>query len=398
MSGKTVTVSTAAQLTIAVKAAKGGDTILLAAGNYGDVAVSNFHPTSLVTIKSADPDNDAVMRSLWITRVSNVVFEDFDVNRTLAAGVSTNTTAVQVNGGVNLTFSGVDIHGSLNGSALDDGHGMIISGGNHISIIDSTFQQLRTAVIVRGEDFLFAGNTVTEVQEGISISSMTRGVFQQNYMANWQANYAAGAHPDMFQVHSGGKATASSDLIFRDNVMLPGANPVGGILIGMSGAGRTDKHEHILIENNYYEGAYRHAISVNNANDIIVRDNTVLMGNNAGLVPAINLTDIRGGLIEDNVSTLLLESRTMLNSGMTFSNNVDVWDPQFKKGMLVSDLFSGHNGDIDFSALNVIAGTATANSGAGFEAVANIGSLPGSVAAQMAAWLPTYSDNFTVFA
>ncbi|KAB7647865.1 right-handed parallel beta-helix repeat-containing protein [Polymorphobacter fuscus] len=396
---KTVTVATAAQLSAAAKVAKAGDTILLAPGNYGDVNLSNLNPAGNITIKSADPDNDAVFRTLRMTRSNNVTLQDFDVHRPLNPGESSNGAAVQVNGGKNVTFIGMDISGSMNGSALDDGHGMSISTGSHISILNSTFTQLRTALIVRGDNFLFAGNSVTEVQEGLSISSMTKGVFAQNYMADWQANYAAGAHPDMFQVHSGGTAVASSDLIFRDNVLLPGDGPVGGFFISSQAVGRGERHENILVENNYYEGAYRHAITVANADDVIVRDNTVLMGDHKGLVPAINLNDIRGGLIENNVSTLMLEHRTLKNSDMVFSNNIDVWDSQFKKGVAVADLFApANNGDLDFSDLDVIGTSAAAQSGAGFRAVAEIGALSGTAAAQAAAWLPTYDQNFNVFA
>ena len=398
MPGKTVTVSTAAQLLVVARAAKAGDTILLAAGNFGDAVLSAINPSGLITIKSADPNNDAVFRSLRMSRVSNIVFEDFDVSRPIAAGGKTGDAAIQVNGGTNITFSGIDVRGSMNGSALDDGHGLSISAGSHISVLDSTFRQLRAAVIVRGEDFLFAGNTVTEVREGVSISSLSRGIFERNYMADWQANYAAGEHPDMFQVHSGGTAAASSDLIFRNNVMLPGANPVGGIFIGSEAVGRGERHENILIENNYYEGAYRHAISVGNSDDVIIRNNSVLMGKHTGLVPAINLTDIHGGLVERNITPLLLESRTLKNSGLTITNNVDLWDSQQKTGISVSEVFSGvRSSEIDFSNFNVMSSSSVARTGAGFAAVAEIGNLSGSVAAQMAAWLPHYDQNFAVF-
>ena len=262
----------------------------------------------------------------------------------------------------------------------------------------ASYLPLRAAVIVRGEDFLFAGNTVTEVREGVSISSLSRGIFERNYMADWQANYAAGEHPDMFQVHSGGTAAASSDLIFRNNVMLPGANPVGGIFIGSEAVGRGERHENILIENNYYEGAYRHAISVGNSDDVIIRNNSVLMGKHTGLVPAINLTDIHGGLVERNITPLLLESRTLKNSGLTITNNVDLWDSQQKTGVSVSEVFSGvRSSEIDFSNFNVMSSSSVARTGAGFAAVAEIGNLSGSVAAQMAAWLPHYDQNFAVF-
>jgi hypothetical protein len=203
----------------------------------------------------------------------------------------------------------------------------------------------------------------------------------------------------MFQVHSGGaKSTASKNLIFRDNVMLPGADPVGGIFIRSEGVDRGVRHENILIENNFYEGAYRHAITVNNADDIIVRSNTVLKGDHQGLVPAINVGDIRGGLVESNISPMILEHSRLKNTDMVFRDNVDVWDEKTKKGIMLSELFPTRDANvINFNDLNAIEG-ATANPGrAGFVAVADIGGLSGSAAAQVAAWLPAFDQQFSVF-
>lgn len=395
---KTVTVSNGGQLNSAARAAKPGDTILLAPGNYGDVTLNNINARGTITIRSTDPDNDAVFRTLRLTNSHGIVFDDIDIVRPLMPGERHNSSALQLNKSSHITFTGLDLHGSLDGNALNDGHGMTISGGHRISILDSNLQQLNAAVVVASSnDFLFAGNTVRNVQEGVNISSMNRGVFEQNYMADWQANYAAGAHPDMFQVHSGGKVVASSNLIFRDNVMLPGDKPVGGIFIRSEAVGRGERHDNILIENNFYEGAFRHAIGVGNSDDVIVRNNTVLHGDYVGIVPAINLTDIRGGLIENNISTMILEHREAKNSDMTFAGNVDVWDLKHKRGVAVESLFATREaGTIDFSSFNAIE---AANPGrAGFVAVANIGSLSGSAAAQIAAWLPSYDQQFAVFA
>lgn len=75
---------------------------------------------------------------------------------------------------------------------------------------------------------------------------------------------------------------------------------------------------------------------------------------------------------------MLLESRTLKNSDLSIANNIDLWDRQFKKGVLASEVFSGASGDdIDFS---------------------NFNTLSTSAAVQMAACLPHYDQNFTVFA
>lgn len=402
VSGRTVTVSSASQLLAAAKAAKAGDTILLAPVNFGDVSLSNVRPKGAITIKSADPGNDAVFRSLNMMNSSNIVIQDIDINRPLALGASQNSYAVNVGRASNITFVGIDVSGSMNNDARDDGLGMSLNG-SRISVIDSTFTQLRTAVAAAGSDFLFAGNTITQVRQGMTIRSMTRALVDSNYAADFQSDYDKKEHPDVFQVHSGSGANASSELIFRNNVMLPGANGfVGGIYIQSEAyvTGRLDqRHDNIIIENNYYEGNYRHAITVNNADDVIISNNTVRTGVNVGLVPAINLWDVRGALVEGNISPMFLESNTRPSTGIVYANNIDTWDVKTKKGLDAAQLFSSEGeGDLDFARFNTVTNSAAALAGAGFHAVGEIGNLSGTAAAQMAGWLPGFDQNFAVFA
>lgn len=400
--GKTVTVSTASQLLSAAKAAKAGDTILLAPVNFGDVSLSNVRPKGAITIKSADPNNDAVFRTLNIMNSTNLIIEDIDIKRPLAPGASQDSYAVNVGKASDITFIGIDVSGSMNNDARDDGLGMSLNG-TRISVLDSTFTQLRTAVAAAGQDFLFAGNTITQVRQGMTIRSMTRALVDSNYAADFQSDYDKKEHPDVFQVHSGGGSNASSELIFRNNVMLPGANGfVGGIYIQSEAflAGRLDqRHENILIENNYYEGDYRHAITVNNADDVVISNNTVRTGVNGGLVPAINLWDVRGALVEQNIAPMFLESKTRPSTGIVYENNIDIWDVKTKKGLDAAQLFSSEGeGDLDFARFNAVTNSAAGLAGAGFRAVGEIGNLSGTSAAQMAGWLPNFDQNFAIFA
>lgn len=400
-SAKTMTVSTASQLLTAARAAKAGDTILLAPVNFGDVSLSNVRPNGAITIKSADPNNDAVFRTLNIMNSNNLIIEDIDIKRPLAPGASQDSYAVNVGKASNITFIGIDVSGSMNNDARDDGLGMSLNG-NRISVLDSTFTQLRTAVAAAGQDFLFAGNTITQVRQGMTIRSMTRALIDSNYAADFQSDYDKKEHPDVFQVHSGGGSNGSSELIFRNNVMLPGANGfVGGIYIQSEAflAGRLDqRHENIRIENNYYEGDYRHAITVNNADDVVISNNTVRTGVNGGLVPAINLWDVRGALVEQNIAPMFLESKTRPSTGIVYENNIDLWDVKTKKGLDAAQLFSSAGeGDLDFARFNTIANSAAGRADAGFRNVGEIGNLSGTAATQMAGWLPNFDQNFAIF-
>lgn len=308
-SSSTVTISTASQLLTAAKAAKAGDTILLAPVSFGDVSLSNVRPSGAITIKSADSNNDAAFRTLNIMHSNNLIIEGIDISRPLAPGASQNSYAVKVGRASNITFIGIDVSGSMNNDARDDGFGMSLNG-SRISVLDSTFTQLRTAVAAAGQDFLFAGNTFSQARQGMTIRSMTRALVDSNYAADVQADCEKKEHPDVFQAHSGSGATSF----------------VGGIYIQSEAflSRRLDqRHENFLIENNYCEGDYRHAITLNNADDVVVRNNTVRTCVNGGLVPAINLWDVRGTLVECNTSSMFLENSNRPSTGVVYENNFD---------------------------------------------------------------------------
>ncbi|MEY2883786.1 MAG: hypothetical protein RL490_1510 [Pseudomonadota bacterium] len=402
MTNRISTVSSGTALISALRSARPGDTILLASGNYGNVSLSGMNFAGQVIVRSANPDADAVFTTLRLTNVNNLVIDDIDIRRPLSTGTGLNTGALTVNKSSNVSIVNSDIQGSLNGNAWDDGHGIVVTDSSRVSILNSNFRQLDAATIFsRSNDVIFAGNSITETREGVNISQTRSGLFDRNHVTDMQPHYAAGDHPDAFQVHSGGSNnTASSDLKFTNNIMIQGsAGPVGGIFIRSEAVASGVRHSNIVIENNYYEGAYRHAFSVSNSDTVRVENNTVLMGDYKGIVPAIQLGDVRGGQIIDNVATLILEHRIQTNQNMQFANNVDVWDSQFRTGIAVSSLFENRGaGEIDFSRLGVLSGSAAANAGAGFRAIADVGQLSGGTASQLASYLPQFEGNFTAFA
>lgn len=76
---KTITVSTVNELNAALKTSSPKDTILLKGGDYGSFTLSAKSKMDLnfegVTVKSADPEDPAVFRSMALDGVSNLVVE-----------------------------------------------------------------------------------------------------------------------------------------------------------------------------------------------------------------------------------------------------------------------------------------------------------------------------------
>src|SRR3546814_7735874 len=73
-----VTISSAAQLASALKAAKGGETFDLAPGNYGALLIQSRRFSTPVTFRSIDPSKPAVFSVQSVVRDSSgVSFDDF---------------------------------------------------------------------------------------------------------------------------------------------------------------------------------------------------------------------------------------------------------------------------------------------------------------------------------
>ncbi|HKP78780.1 MAG TPA: hypothetical protein VJU34_06615, partial [Phenylobacterium sp.] len=77
------TVSSSAALYSALKAAHGGDTILLAPGTYTPFSIKSMNFSSEVTIASADATKPAVLTGFTITSSSGIAFENLELRTDL---------------------------------------------------------------------------------------------------------------------------------------------------------------------------------------------------------------------------------------------------------------------------------------------------------------------------
>lgn len=391
----TITVTNTAGLVRALRAARGGETILLAPGSYGDVVLSGIWRPSSVTIRSADADNDAVFTSLKLTNVHNLVFEDIDVRHPLMPWEKDFEAAIRVNKSNNITFVGIDASGSLNGNSFDDGNGMMVVGSSRITVLDSTFTEFNNAASFGNvSDVIFAGNSIRNVREGVNMSLISSGLFERNFVADVAGDPSRGDHPDAFQVHG----NVSRDLVFNANVIM--GNHTQGIFIRNEQFAKTgQEHSNIVITNNYIESNARNAIAVRDVDGILISNNTIRdTGVPGGLVPGLVTANLSNGVIKGNIAPLLLgqSGAELVSSNVVVSNNIDIWDTKQKRGVSEASLFAAPtgSGDLDFSALDVRAGSAADSTGVGFRAVAGIGNLGGSAATQLAAYLPQFEGNF----
>jgi hypothetical protein len=393
---KTVTVSTSKQLLAAARNAKGGDTILLAAGNYSDGLLYKINPTSTVTIKSASGLNDVNFYTFTVNASSNLSVQNINVVHPLQAGQPEWSRAATIGGSSNISMVGIHFQGSMNGDRNDDGNGLTITDSSRVTVLNSTFEQFNNAAVIGvTKDIVFAGNTITDVREGVNMGGIDGGLFERNVITNVVPDRSKGDHSDAFQLHSGGRAPNSNDVVFRSNVIVSDSQ---GIFISNGQAGSYQKN--IVIENNYYEGRNGTGIGLYGVQNAIVTGNTLREGTReAGWSPAIMLGGSTGVTFDSNIYTRYVNRSDWLSTDIKFAgNNIDVMDSSNGKGVAVASVFSTPNTDaahINFNSLNAAGSQAVNTAGIGFHAVAGIGGQAGTADALVASYVPRFEVDFS---
>lgn len=312
-------VSNASQLAAALTIAKGGDRIVLAAGNYGDLKLSNKHYGSAVEIVSADPNNPAEFRTITLTSVSHLTFRSLEIGYALAPGEPTFAKMVNVNKSSYLTFDSVHFRGSLDNDPSNDGNGLSILTSDHIRVANSEFQQLnRASLIGSSTNVEVVNNKFHDLRsDGADFSDVQNVLIAGNYFTNFYP--VTGDHPDAIQFWTRGTTKPSTDIVIRDNVILQGSGS------GLQGIFINDKdgmlpYERVTISNNLvYVNDGHNGLSVMGGKQVMVQNNTVLSERGDAETIYIRLEDISGLLVKDNVSDTIINDR---NTQVYLSGNV----------------------------------------------------------------------------
>lgn len=281
-------VSNAAQLHVALSAAKGGDTIYLKSGDYGAVTLSNYKFSSDVTIKS-ESGKGAIFSKLIVDKSENIVFDSIEVSNP-ATG---DNKFVHVNESSGISLINSEIHGSEDGNHTFNPAWTI--GGSAVSISRSTDIVVSNNYIHDAEfgshfshvkGLVLSGNKFDHLgADSMQLNAITDGLIENNIGA---ANIIASTqeHVDFIQfmgyatnVVVRGNMLLPESLTFVEHPLAPGV-PDGGFNTyyqGMLFKGAAFKD--VTIENNLIYTNTVNGILVHGgegASGIIIRDNTVL--------------------------------------------------------------------------------------------------------------------------
>jgi Right handed beta helix region len=345
-----IRVTSNATLKTALTAAKAGDRILLAAGNYGDVAIKGLNFASDITIMSASATNAAKINILSVTDSSHIKFQGLEIGRPLLTGEPEWTRYASVKNGTNITFNSVYFHGSLDGNSANDGQGLNVTASKFVTIQNSRFEQLtRGVVFADSSDLTLKGNSFRNLRsDGADFAAVQRVTIDANTFRDFKP--VGLDHPDAIQFWTSGTTKASTDILISNNQIFQGNG--GGIqAIFLRDEVGTLPYQNVRITNNVaYVPDFHNGIALLGGRNVEISGNTVLSPTTDTKKFTIRLENTAGAVIRNNVADVLINVN---NTALTLGTNKFLsTDP--KVALLIPDV---NKGALATAAGLVISGT-----------------------------------------
>lgn len=312
-----INVSSTVQLQAALASAKGGDTISLAAGNYGTVNIVGRNYSSAITIKSS-VGMAAHFDGLFVDKSSFINLESLDLGRPLKTGEPDYTKLATVQNSNNIKMTGVSIHGSLDGNSANDGYGLFLRNVNGFKLMDSNVREVNRGVLAeRSYNVEISSTHFNEMRsDGINIAGVVGVTLDGNTFTNFRP--VGSDHADAIQFWNVGQPFGSKDIVIKNNVVMNGSGfgPQG---IFMNAANGWD-YSNVLIQNNMiYSNDSYHGIHVEGARDVRIIGNTALSHQVDRDYMWVNVANIDGLNLSNNVAEHLIIGPGV--TGISQSNN-----------------------------------------------------------------------------
>lgn len=309
-SAKGQAVRDAAGLGAALENAKGGETFILAPGNYGGLSLGKTY-NAAVTIRSANPAAPACFSDLRLKGAGNVTFDGVVFDYSYSPGEKDFANRFSILQSRNITISGSLFDGDHN-RTVGHGRGLRIRDSASITVTGSVFRKWWKALTGgKNTNLTIRGNEFYDIRS----DGMTLGVTDGLMIAANRLHNFRGApgrdHRDMLQITRSSNQR-STNIVIRDNVFDMGAGDYSQtIWMGGDGKNLGDpmlRHQNVLIENNVIYNAHTHGISVHAIDGLSIRRNSLIRVHRAEkgnvTIPRINVS--RGStsvVIEQNATS-----------------------------------------------------------------------------------------------
>lgn len=292
---KSVTVSSLSGLYSALASAKGGETIKLAPGDYGDMFLggkSKFDITfpSNVTITSADPNNPAVFSGLDVRGAANLTFDGVVFDYSFAKGDTLWERPFSVSGSQDITIRNCTFDGDAakGVSEVDDGYGtgigLSVRGCSDVRLEGNEIYNFYRGIVTSESDgIIVKGNDLHSMRmDGLNFAEVTDVVIEQNYIHDFKTSPTPLDHCDMIQFWTNGTDTPSSNIVIRDNRLDIGTGGATQSIfmrndqVDRGLAGPEMFYRNVTIENNVIVNGHLHGIAVGETAGLTIQGNSVL--------------------------------------------------------------------------------------------------------------------------
>ena len=277
----TIVVHSALELTKALSVATAGSTIALAAGNYGDVTISNLNFAQNVVITSLDPSHLAEFGSLRVMSTHGITLDHVAVKFVPTSTTVHFSSAVMVSDSSSFSMTNSMLHGgpAINGVSftatvldatgnvlgLPAARAITVTRSTGVTIENNNISTFHKGVVLSNVNGItIASNDIHDLRttpiSGAVVSNATITANHLHDFTPWNFG-GAGDHGDYihFWTVAGSQTGASDNIAITDNFLDQGTHdPLLGIYLddNQQNIGFT----HVLIANNVISNANGQAV------------------------------------------------------------------------------------------------------------------------------------------
>ncbi|WP_395543696.1 LamG-like jellyroll fold domain-containing protein [Neotabrizicola sp. sgz301269] len=305
----TIRVTTQAELLSALKTATGGDTLLLADGDYGQITLKNTFG-SPVTIK-AENDQGASFTKISLSGASNLSFDGLHLDGGFnASNYTSNISLTNIDSDNLLYFRNVSNLAVDNVTAKGGQFSILLNSVQNFSVTNSTF------------------GGVTEDVMRITGNSYN-GLIENNVLADTVA--VKPTHPDLIQIF-GYDGYTPHDITIRGNLIYddPATGETAAQGIFLAGAG-PDGYSNMLIEDNLIYTGSSNTIFIGGGQENVVVQNNTLMSSSGDGGAIIRLSSFKGfdnsgTTVTGNIAKLILDETgaSDISHNYVYGRNADL--------------------------------------------------------------------------
>lgn len=291
---KDIPVADAAAIPAALNAARPGDRLLLAPGDYGALALwpggkGKVAFDGPVTFVSADPSDRAVLRSLVLNQARNLVFQNILFDYRAGEG-SYKERPFEVKNSSDIAFLGSVFEGDVahgtgpRGDGFGAGLGLAIRDSDRVRVEGNVIRGFyRGLTMGQSDGSVIRGNDISGMRsDGLNFVKVTNLRIENNHIHDFRRNMAAGDHADMIQFWTTRAETPTTDVVIRGNVLnMGGGDHTQSIFMRneraeQMGEDRSMFYRNLVIEENVIINGHLHGISVGEADGLTIRRNTLI--------------------------------------------------------------------------------------------------------------------------